>query len=140
MNPHPYSLLPTASASCRRPWGSSDLTILPRRDVYGPEGTLAQVTVPHLPSMPDIDADVGGGIYSSELPSGEKVSSSHASKKAKQWSTWANDVIPSLLHPYLGFLHESKSLRNAIPESSVVKCKCPSHVRKLNVTCVYFEC
>ena len=55
--------------------------------------------------------DVMGGILTTHAP----LSDLHwlqrqRLKKSKQWSTWANEIVPSLLAPYLHLLRETQSL------------------------------
>lgn len=59
-------------------------------------------------------------------------------KKQKQWQRWTNEVIPSLISPYLSLLRTTESLRS-IPQPMVVECSCNSHARNLKVVGVYFE-
>lgn len=61
-------------------------------------------------------------------------------KKTRQWSKWANDVIPSLIRPYLALLCATDSLRSPIrvvPSNSL--CSCGMTVRQLSVACVSFQ-
>lgn len=67
-------------------------------------------------------------------------SATRASKRLKQWQKWANELISSMVKPYLKLLHESKSLCT-INCNPITHCTC-SHTsrRTVHVTCVFFEC
>ncbi|KAG1723252.1 uncharacterized protein EDB91DRAFT_1008581, partial [Suillus paluster] len=65
-------------------------------------------------------------------------------KKRRQWWRWSEEVIPSLISPYLGYIRQSASLQS-IPDlgcstggdSHCSGLCCP---RSLAVTCVLFDC
>lgn len=59
-------------------------------------------------------------------------------KKQKQWSRWTNEVIPSLVQPYLHLLRISESMQS-IPHSGDTSCHCNSSVHHLKIVCVYLE-
>jgi hypothetical protein len=61
-------------------------------------------------------------------------------KKERQWAKWENEIIPSLLQPYLRILRESDNLRTLNHHSSVAlpTCLCERRTR-IDVTCVFFE-
>lgn len=61
-------------------------------------------------------------------------------KKERQWMKWANDVIPSLVHPYMRYIHATQSLREP-PHGDFALgsiCTCGKE-SLLTVICVYFE-
>lgn len=61
-------------------------------------------------------------------------------KKEKQYTRWANTVIPSLLKPYMSLLRETDSLRHHTRTIHEVPCSCGgAEIRRLKVVCVYFE-
>ncbi|KAG2144232.1 hypothetical protein DEU56DRAFT_870390 [Suillus clintonianus] len=61
-------------------------------------------------------------------------------KKFNQWQRWSNEVIPSLIGPYLKYQRESSSLchRPGL-QSGDVQCRASCHRRTLEVTCVFFD-
>lgn len=128
-------LVPTHEAQVpRRPYGATNLTILPRSDLYEPSGSFLQ----NLPTRSETlveehitDTPIFHSTGALIPPAPNKTSN----KKIKQWARWANEVIPALLAPYVTILQESDSLRHFEP--SDFTCPCPA--AKLNVICVYFE-
>ncbi|KAH7905168.1 hypothetical protein BJ138DRAFT_1118720 [Hygrophoropsis aurantiaca] len=66
-----------------------------------------------------------------------------AQKRANQARKWTEDVIPSLISPYLSYLHQSASLRHpADPSGSNLEpnvCSNWCQPRNLAVTCVMFD-
>ncbi|OAX32500.1 hypothetical protein K503DRAFT_668010, partial [Rhizopogon vinicolor AM-OR11-026] len=64
-------------------------------------------------------------------------------KKQKQWRRWSEEVIPSLISPYLGYIWQSASLQS-IPDlgcSTGGDSRCSGFCRpqSLAVTCVLFD-
>lgn len=61
-------------------------------------------------------------------------------KKERQWLKWSNEIIPSLLQPYLNYLRSTQSLREPPPDDAELEiiCTCGKET-SLKVTCVYFE-
>jgi len=60
-------------------------------------------------------------------------------KKARQWKKWRENVIPSLLYPYLKILRQTHSLRDPIPVTTMI---CPNSCgmrRAVDVVCVSFD-
>ncbi|RDB20395.1 hypothetical protein Hypma_012501 [Hypsizygus marmoreus] len=132
----PFELIPSDSVPVeRKPWGSGNLTVLPRRDFVAPDGTWAQphVTSANSGDSSNLPTDAGSGAHDVLTPS------AHTKKKERQWQKWANETIPALLQPYLTLLRETDSLRESVSSASEVTCACRSHVRKISVACVYFE-
>lgn len=73
-----------------------------------------------------------------EVPSSSTVLKT--SKAKKQWLKWTLNIIPSLLQPYLSLLRTTDSLRNLHHDTEVV-CTCGGlNIRRLTVTCLYFDC
>jgi len=60
------------------------------------------------------------------------------SKKARQWKTWSEDVVPSLVHPYLALLRSTDSFRLPSPLLQR-RCDCTDTQRRLSIICVYFD-
>ncbi|KAG1844033.1 hypothetical protein DFJ58DRAFT_717669 [Suillus subalutaceus] len=62
-------------------------------------------------------------------------------KKFNQWQRWSNEVIPSLIGPYLTYQYKSSSLRHRPAlQNDPVECTASCHRRTLEVTCVFFNC
>ena len=59
-------------------------------------------------------------------------------KTQKQWVRWTDEVIPSLVHPYLRFLKVSESMRSICLLENTI-CSCNSGVHHLKIVCVYLE-
>ena len=59
-------------------------------------------------------------------------------KKQKQWLRWTNEVIPSLVQPYVHHLRISESLRS-IPQYENTVSRCNSGVRHLKIVCIYLD-
>ena len=60
-------------------------------------------------------------------------------KKEHQWAKWANNIIPSMVVPYLQYLFVTQLLRDLLPDSyEHQNCNCGNE-GFLTVTCVYFE-
>ncbi|KZP19915.1 hypothetical protein FIBSPDRAFT_680163, partial [Athelia psychrophila] len=60
-------------------------------------------------------------------------------KGKKQWVKWSTEVIPSLLQPYLRLLRVTDSLRN-LHHNEELECTCGhTQLRKLTVTCLFFD-
>ncbi|KAG1863191.1 hypothetical protein DFJ58DRAFT_656529, partial [Suillus subalutaceus] len=59
-------------------------------------------------------------------------------KKINQWQHWTNEVIPSLITPYLVYLHKSTSLRDQIglqqDQVNAFQCK-SSYIDMLKIDC-----
>jgi hypothetical protein len=70
-------------------------------------------------------------------PSEDERREQAQAKKARQWRSWKEEVIPSLVRPFLAILRCTDSFRLPIP--SPAHCTCVSTSRRLQVTCVYFN-
>ncbi|KAG1859391.1 hypothetical protein C8R48DRAFT_748596 [Suillus tomentosus] len=59
------------------------------------------------------------------------------------WQRWTNEVIPSLITPYLAYLRKSTSLRDHIgpqpDEVAAFQCKSSCQQRALDITCILFN-
>lgn len=64
-------------------------------------------------------------------------------KKMNQWRRWTDEIIPSLIAPYLTYLRKSASLRNRIKlqpdEVATFQCKSSCRRRVLDITCILFN-
>jgi hypothetical protein len=69
--------------------------------------------------------------------------SNNRQKKINQWRRWTNEVIPSLIAPYLAYLRKSTSLRNRIElqpdEAAAFQCRSSCRRRALEITCILFN-
>ena len=50
-------------------------------------------------------------------------SSRHRRRRASQWATWNNEIIPKLIGPYMSLMAQTSSLRN-LPQSQRLICQC----------------
>ena len=62
----------------------------------------------------------------------------NAVKRQRQWTRWKNEIIPSLLKPYLAMLNETCNLRDPPSTPSLCNCTCVTSW-KLKVICMYFD-
>ncbi|KAG1888877.1 uncharacterized protein F5891DRAFT_966103, partial [Suillus fuscotomentosus] len=61
-------------------------------------------------------------------------------KKFNQWQCWSNEVIPSLIGPYLTYQYKSSSLcHQPALQNDPVECTASCHRRTLEVTRVFFQ-
>ena len=59
-------------------------------------------------------------------------------KRQRQWARWKDEIVPSLIKPYLAILNQMCNLRDP-PSSPLPRtCTCIT-TRKLKVLCVYFD-
>ncbi|KAG2159206.1 uncharacterized protein EDB93DRAFT_1075403 [Suillus bovinus] len=69
--------------------------------------------------------------------------SNNHQKKINQWRHWTNKVIPSLIAPYLAYLHKSTSLCDRIElqpdEVAAFQCRSSCRRRALKITCILFN-
>ncbi|KAG1895948.1 uncharacterized protein F5891DRAFT_1130428 [Suillus fuscotomentosus] len=63
--------------------------------------------------------------------------------KINQWQHWTNEVITSLIAPYLAYLRKSTSLRDRIElqpdEAAAFQCRSSCRRRALEITCILFN-
>lgn len=125
------------SASRGRPLG-------PRSDASVPQSHDASPSPSHSPPASDPETRVEESfyqLYTDDVPDPNYDSTFRASKRSKQWQTWASQTIPSMLQPYLTLLRESQSLCNIDRNPVAVSCTCDgASMRTIQVTCVFFEC
>ncbi|KAH7902955.1 hypothetical protein BJ138DRAFT_1021330 [Hygrophoropsis aurantiaca] len=60
-------------------------------------------------------------------------------KKQNQWRRWAQDVLPSLIVPYLAYLRQSKSLRRRPDPPASQQCSKGCSQKNLEIICVLFD-
>ncbi|KAF9505364.1 hypothetical protein BS47DRAFT_1306737 [Hydnum rufescens UP504] len=63
--------------------------------------------------------------------------SCHARRKHAQAHQWGNDVLPSLIHPFMSFQREWNA--GAQVDLTTDHCLCPEHHRLLKLVCVHME-
>lgn len=90
---------------------------------------------PDNPFLVDEDTDFPQTVFEHAID-GEP--NSNARKRQRQWWRWQDEVIPSLLGPFLAVLRQTQSLRDPPkpPESRLCLC---GNGRSLKVICVYFD-
>lgn len=77
-------------------------------------------------------------VFPDEFPSSSD--SLTRKKKESQWAKWVNQVIPSMLDPYLRHLYVTESLRLPPQAGRDAPNSCLCHKETLlTVTCVYFH-
>jgi hypothetical protein len=92
----------------------------------------------HFAAEADSGPDLMHDVFVDNTDSDELRRQRQRFKKQKQWLRWTNDVIPSLVLPYLHLLRISESMRST-PLSANTLCSCNSCVRHLKIVCVYLE-
>ncbi|KAG2336560.1 hypothetical protein BDR05DRAFT_896532, partial [Suillus weaverae] len=64
-------------------------------------------------------------------------------KKQNQWQRWSQEVIPSLIEPYLAYCQQSQSLQSnpdlGLLTRDNLHCSAFCRLRSLAVTCVLFD-
>ncbi|RDB20434.1 hypothetical protein Hypma_012497 [Hypsizygus marmoreus] len=131
----PVLIGPASEARARQPYGLSDLKLIPRVDLQEPGGAFVEAKENVISRTIAADDDMHEPMVFDMPTTVSGVSTSYSGKKEKQWKRWADEVIPSLLAPYLTILRESASLRDV--EQQLDGCQCGA--RKIDVICVYFE-
>ncbi|KAG6807338.1 hypothetical protein H0H92_007961, partial [Tricholoma furcatifolium] len=98
-------------------------TFLPRKDQPPPLREL-----PHDPENPFFehgdDQDIGD-------------TTRHRQKRANQWKRWQEEVIPSLIDPYMTYLYQSDSLRELVTVPSIT-CTCGA-TRSVEIILLTFD-
>src|SRR5436190_4139361 len=131
----------------RRLYDSGSMDTDPPRLLSEPGDEYTQVHDTHY-TPPDVFRDytpvMGGlniGLQVATDASGDAVRQGALDKKRRQWRKWVDEVIPTLVEPYLSLLHQTKSLRLDVPQGSVIERlgDCEHLSRPLQVICVYFE-
>jgi hypothetical protein len=141
----------------RRPYDSQDIYVDRERLLFAPGGPFTQPVDPasRRPSTHQASS-VGAGAGSDYhgLANTIRVTNPivtdasgveqlrYRRHKEESYRKWMNDVIPSLVVPYLTLLKQTVSLQQpANPEVAALVSPCAhGHLhRQLNVTCVYFN-
>ncbi|KAG1723154.1 hypothetical protein EDB19DRAFT_1953265 [Suillus lakei] len=80
-------------------------------------------------------------LHFSNDPIGHCLTSSQ--KRANQWRRWSQDVIPSLLVPYLSYIQQTSALRYTnVPgqtQQDLGVCQAGCRTRSITVACVHFN-
>ncbi|KIM57666.1 hypothetical protein SCLCIDRAFT_86133, partial [Scleroderma citrinum Foug A] len=64
--------------------------------------------------------------------------SQNSRKKIRQWQRWSNEIIPSLVQPYLKYRRLSRSLCDPVATQPLThECQCVRH--HLKIVCVNFD-
>jgi hypothetical protein len=133
----------------RRPYGSSDLDILPERLLFEPRASFTQVAVPRdsnyqqIPISDDpFSAFSQDDTYIEGLNASFHITSTIPApasvKKERLWKKWEHEIVPSLIPPYLQLLRVSESLRHSNYPEQNLSCSCNSQ-RNLELSCLYFD-
>ena len=89
---------------------------------------------PHLSS----DFDCGDNLLTDGLQISHDPLSRNSRKKMRQWQRWSDEVIPSLVRPFLRYQRLSRKLRNPVTSEPLV-CKNNCVRRHLKVVCIGFN-
>jgi len=68
-----------------------------------------------------------------------EAESKRADKKQRQWRKWSEDIIPTLLQPYMSLMRETESLRHIDSVRGRKGCQGCVAGRLIDVSCVYFN-
>ncbi|KAG6823424.1 hypothetical protein H0H92_010270 [Tricholoma furcatifolium] len=112
---------------------------LPKLTFVGHGKTLHQINtfLPRKEKPPELPHDPENPFLEHEdLPDlGE--STRHRQKRANQWRRWQDEIIPSLIVPYMTYLYQSQSLREPVSVASYT-CSCGAS-RSLEVILLTFD-
>ena len=89
---------------------------------------------PHLLS----DFDCGNNLLTDGLQISHDPLSRNSRKKMRQWQRWSDEIIPSLVRPFLRYQRLSRKLRNPVTSEPLV-CKNNCVRRHLKVVCISFN-
>jgi Kyakuja-Dileera-Zisupton transposase/CxC1 like cysteine cluster associated with KDZ transposases len=124
----------------RRPYGTSNVQILPRVDLYTTEGPLLQET--STSSHKEAAEDDGASTFhGTPRKLGRPISptkQSHGGKVKAQYTTWIRSVIPAMVPVFLTLLRLTSNLRN-MRDAERRTCNCMATVHKLTVNLISFE-
>ncbi|KAF8964622.1 hypothetical protein BDZ97DRAFT_1659924 [Flammula alnicola] len=84
-------------------------------------------------AAPHVDLGLG------DQPDAASSTEGKNGKKQRQWRKWSEDIIPSLLEPYLQLLRESEGLRNLELLRNQVGCAGCARGQFLDVSCIFFN-
>lgn len=105
--------------------------------------TYTSIAIPSDPDDPFVDIGDAEPSFIYVVGGGEDPQlrrQRQRRKKERQWAKWANEIIPTLLQPYLLILRESDNLRqlNRQSNATLPACSCARRAN-ISVTCVFFE-
>jgi hypothetical protein len=134
----------------RRPFNSRDLVIEQEKLLYAPGGPYTQPIDPAAPrpSTSRVDSTYHGladTIYVTNpiLSQDQSIEKDRSRRQQKEaYRKWTEDVIPSLLVPYLTLLQQTNGLQqrhNPEPAGVTPSCRHKHPSRKIDITCVYLD-
>jgi hypothetical protein len=134
----------------RRPYDSHDLLVEPEKLLYAPGGPYTQPIDPATlhPSTSRVDSTYQGSVgkihvTNPVLLQDQSIETERSRRQQKEaYKKWTEDIIPSLVVPYLTLLQQTNGLqRRHSTESAAVIPSCPHQhpSRKIDVTCVYLD-
>ncbi|KAG1721054.1 hypothetical protein EDB19DRAFT_1898376 [Suillus lakei] len=150
--PHPWNIASTSTPATPVRHHSQQILITPSmvKKRRKPQGSNAF----HLPGPPPVLVLPGRRYFAQQtasnsnpwldVPPPDLIDQDrplfYDDKKFNQWQRWSNEVIPSLIGPYLTYQYKSSSLchRPAL-QNDPVECTASCHRRTLEVTCVFFN-
>ncbi|KAJ7589950.1 hypothetical protein C8J56DRAFT_783748 [Mycena floridula] len=101
--------------------------------VHAPSGSYIEVG--NIGGQTREQGAAGGGVF----PIDQGDSSSTSPKKAKQWATWQNEIIPVLKPIYKALIQSTCSLSQMDIVRNPEKCYGCSEGRIVTVNCIYFD-
>ena len=133
------TLLPVGELpKIRKPYGSKGTVVGPHGLVYAPSGVYGY----SRGSSPPQAADEGGTDLGQDVEMREAEGielDDQASKKQRQWRKWSEDIIPSLIKPYLEVLRTTSGLRDIDQIRRQDGCKGCGKGELLDISCIFFE-
>lgn len=130
----------------RRPYGMRYILTSAEGQILTPQGLLAQV--PHTQAIPQSVPTENDIIYSllddNDDDDDDDVkdmldNETENNKKKRQWRRWSEEIIPSLIEPYVDLLWKTDGLRDMDKVKGVSQCQQCNGSRQLEITCVFFE-
>ena len=137
------TLLPVGELpKARRPYGSKGTVVGAHGLVYAPSGVYGHSRGSSPPPSPAHEETEGYGqdveMKEAEGPDDVELDD-QASKKQRQWRKWSEDIIPSLIKPYLEVLRATSGLRDIDKIRRQDGCKGCVKGELLDVSCIFFE-
>jgi hypothetical protein len=142
--------------AARRPYDTQDLDIQPERLLYAPGGPFTQPVNPT--NRRSSTLRVGGTLSNTDnqsLVNAIRVTNNPVAtdvsgvdrlqsqrRKAESYRKWTNEIIPSLVVPYLSLLKHTISLQQSPNPSLMAEVPSCAHGhprRQINVTLVYLD-
>jgi hypothetical protein len=104
-----------------------------RGNLYTPHGHFVQSRTTHVQTLNDDDFQPSEAVTFSE------AEPQALSKKQKQFLRWEQDILPSLLAPYIKLLRETDSLRTMDGVRQRRGCEGCHKGKLLRVSCILFD-